>query len=480
MKLITLFCFALFLLVFTAFPTPLKAQDDEDRDYDKRVDKIVNDVYRSIDEQFGTCIFTDESDGTLSTDEDDQSDGDVSVVIRRNDRRRHSSSSSWSYSYSTRYFPAHYTVNSANVYPWENMNDDVLFRYNRVEGLFLGLNSPKQYAWDRHRIELFGSGGYGFAPHRWRYSGGLAEQFGTGSHMFEFGAEGHSLTDTDDKWNVSQSENNISSIVARDDYRDYFGRDGFSVWTGFYRRPASFGYQLQVGYLIDRYESLERNTNWSVFGGEKLFHDNPAIDEGHMKSVLASFEIENIRERKVFTSGWSAAMSMEHSSPALRSDFDFNRYLVDLRRYQPFSTYDNLNLRVRAGAVTGTMPAQKSLAIGGIGTLPAYGFKDLAGNRLLLANAEYLVNGRMFDDEEFFPSWFGRNLNFILFMDAGYVSSTADNSLVRGFENLTANTLKSDWGFGIGTRDAKVCLGFAWRTDISEPVHVFLRLDRPF
>jgi outer membrane protein assembly factor BamA len=171
---------------------------------------------------------------------------------------------------------------------------------------------------------------------------------------------------------------------------------------------------------------------------------------------------------------------MEHAGAGLRGDFDFDRYQVDVRRYQPFSRFDNLNLRLRAGSSTGDVPAQKLFALGGIGTLPAFGYKDFSGNRLVLANAEYLVNGRMFDDNDLFPSWLMRNVNLILFMDAGYAATSPENSIFKGFEDLTYSTIKSDWGFGVGTRDAKFRIGFAWQTDISEPVHVFIRLDRPF
>ncbi|MFI5251835.1 MAG: BamA/TamA family outer membrane protein [Bacteroidota bacterium] len=470
----------LFLILFICFTNPLKAQDQEGRDFDKRLDSTLQNIYRSIDEQMGTYIFTDEPQSRQYKENSTDDDTDNPINVNKYNRR-YSRLSSYPYTTTTKdFYPPFLRINSLAYYPWENMSDDLLFRYNRVEGVFLGLNSPKKYHWDSHHIDLFGSGGYGFANHRWRYNGGIAEQFGTGEHMFEFGVEGHSLTDTEDKWIVSQMENNFSSIVARDDYRDYFGRDGFSVWTGFYREPSSWGYQLEAAYQIDRYESMDRRTNWSLFGGDKLFHDNPPIDEGHMRSILATFEIQQLQTHKIFSTGWSAALSAEHAGTELSSDFDFNRYQIDLRRYQPFSRYDNLNLRLRAGASNGGVPLQKLFYVGGISTLPAFGYKDFSGNRLLLANAEYLVNGNLFDDDDLFPSWLFRNVNLILFMDAGYVASSPENSIIRGFENLNHSTVKSDYGFGFGTRDAKFRIGFAWRTDLAEPVHVFIRLDRPF
>jgi hypothetical protein len=481
MKTLLPLSFATILFFLSPLSVPLNAQEENDHDFNSRIDSILQKTYRSIDEQLGTYIFTDEHQPQANSG-DSTGDAENTTIITL---RKEENSSDYSFSYdhtaTTRsFYPSHLNKNSLTFYPWENMSDDVLFRYNRVEGLFLGLNSPKKYNWDGHHIDVFGSGGYGFANHRWRYDGGAAEQFGTGDHLFEFGAEGHSLTDSDDKWIVSQGENTFTSILARDDYRDYFGREGFSLWAGFYRQPSAWGYQLTVAYLTDRYESLDRNTNWSIFGGEKLFHNNPPIDEGRMKSILAAFEIQNLQSHKIFTSGCSAALSAEHAGYGLRGDFDFDRYQADFRRYQPFSRYDNLNLRLRAGAATGSVPAQKLFELGGISTMPAFGYKDFSGNRILLANAEYLVNGKMLDGVDLFPSWLLRNVNLILFMDAGYAATSPDNSIVKGFEGLNYSTLKSDWGFGFGTRDAKLRIGFAWRTDISEPVHAFIRLDRPF
>ena len=136
---------------------------------------------------------------------------------------------------------------------------------------------------------------------------------------------------------------------------------------------------------------------------------------------------------------------------------------------------------MRAGSGTGDLPPQKGFELGGISTLPAYGYKDFAGNRLLLLNAEYVLNGELFDDVEIFPSWLLRNLNFIVFADAGHMASAgADESFFRGFGDVSTRTIKSDWGIGIGSRDGMMRLGFAWKTDVGEPVKVFVRLSRPF
>ena len=75
----------------------------------------------------------------------------------------------------------------------------------------------------------------------------------------------------------------------------------------------------------------------------------------------------------------------------------------------------------------------------------------------------------------------GSLFNVIVFADAGHMASAgADESFFRGFGDVSTRTIKSDWGIGIGSRDGMMRLGFAWKTDIGEPVKVFVRLSRPF
>ncbi len=70
--------------------------------------------------------------------------------------------------------------------------DNFIFRYNRVEGVFLGLGSEKKYYWDGERNwNMYGSAGWGVKSHTWRGNLGLARQFAIltneGSGIIEFG-----------------------------------------------------------------------------------------------------------------------------------------------------------------------------------------------------------------------------------------------------------------------------------------------------
>lgn len=360
--------------------------------------------------------------------------------------------------------------------------DHFLLRYNRVEGIFLGLGSPKRYYWDgRQRYSVYGSVGWGFKTHRWRYHLGFDRWFGN-ENRIEVGAEGHSLTDTKDEWRIEEEENTVTAIFVRGDYRDYFGREGFGIHVAQYFSSAL---RLRADYLVDEYKSLPQNTGWALFGGDTRFRTNPSVGEGTMRSVVVGFDLTTIDENRHRLRGWNAHASVEVAGDELGGEFEFDRYLLDIRWYRPISNFgninDNVNLRLRVGSSSGALPFQKNFELGGLGTMPAYRFKEFAGNRMVLANAEYLLSGRVLDDLSFWPSWLFRRIHFILFADAGWTGTAqTEAGFTDGFNLFALRDLKMDLGFGLGSRDGVLRILFAWRTDRSEPVRISLRLSRPF
>ncbi|MGA7162056.1 MAG: hypothetical protein WBZ48_13730, partial [Bacteroidota bacterium] len=184
--------------------------------------------------------------------------------------------------------------------------DHLLFRYNRVEGLFLGLGTEKKFYWDGSKIiSWYGSAGYGFGIHRWRLNLGLDRQFAMDNALYEIGAEGHSLTDTKDGWFTKLSENNITSLFWHEDDRDYFTREGFSLNAARYTKERGFTSQLRVDYLIDDYSSLSNGANWSLFRPSHSFRVNPAVAEGTMHSVLGTGGLSTLEYHGLNEVGWN-------------------------------------------------------------------------------------------------------------------------------------------------------------------------------
>lgn len=471
------------LILFTFSISEGFAQDSTSekrkRNIKNRVDNIVKDVFAQVERELGTKIFDDDA----ADDENCNADSNKFEGCYSEDE-----TSEYQFPQAERNslfaFPLDRRIprNNSTKLLYENFSDKFLFRYNRVEGLFLGMQAPHKFFWDRERkFVLFGSIGYGFGVHKWEYQAGASQQFGLENKLFEFGIEGHNLVDTRDQWLVGNLENTLNALLLRYDFRDYFLRSGFSTWAGYYARNNLADMQLKISFANDKYTSLDNNVGWSLFRTKKSFRNNPDINDGKIHSIILALNLHRIDDRKLHLAGWSTAFTAEFAGKSFKGDYEFNRYVFDARRYQPIGKYDNINFRFRAATSNGFLPIQRSYELGGISTMPAYMFKELTGNRLLLANIEYVVNGKMFSDDTGFPFSMLSSMNLILFFDAGYINSVTDVvTFDEGFDTFKLNSLKSDLGFALGSRDEKYRLGFAWKTDVKSPVSVFFRMSRPF
>jgi hypothetical protein len=373
--------------------------------------------------------------------------------------------------------------------PWaygQSSLDNFIARYNRVEGLFLGIGSEKKYYWDGERTwNAYGSIGWGFKSHTWRGNLGLTRQFAypteDGARLFELGIEGHSLTDTKDQWIIGQLENTLAAFLIHEDFRDYFERNGESFYVAYYSRVDYFKTELKASYISDKYDSLTNKVNWALFGGDKSFRPNPAIQPGAMRSIALTAGLSTITKILRGSEGWSFYATGEFAKKSWGSDFDFDQYTLDIRRFQPLGRYDNFNVRMRIGTAGGPLPPQKIYEIGGLGTLNAFPFKSEAGNRMLLINAEYIIDGDFLNELDFWPTWFLHHFNFILLTDAGFARPMAVNdSPFDGFSNITWGEFKHDFGVAIGNRAGSFRIGVAWRTDAAKPAQFILRITRPF
>ena len=366
--------------------------------------------------------------------------------------------------------------------------DNFIFRYNRVEGLFLGLGSEKRYYWDGYRdYNAYGSIGYGFKSHGWRGNLGLTRQFAiyddeTGSgHLLEIGAEGHRLTDSKDDWIIGVHENSAAAMLIHEDFRDYFERKGFMVHAGWFTQSENLTTQLQVEYRADTYASMDKRTEWSVFGGNKVFRDNPAIESGKMRSILASAGLSTVDKTAYGPEGWSAYLTAEIARRKYGGEFSFSQLTVDVRRYQPLGQFDNVNIRVRLGTSGGVLPTQKSFDLGGLSTLNGFPFKYASGNRMVLGNAEYIVNGDFLHDLDFWPSWLMRNFNILFLADAGWIDTALPTTKwTQGFESVRFSSFQSDLGIGLSNRRGSVQFALVWRTDVSSSPRFIFRFSRPF
>ena len=362
-------------------------------------------------------------------------------------------------------------LNNPDIWAKPNfLFDRLAANYNRVDGLFLGIGQRRQYYWSgAETFSPFGFVGYAFALHRWRYQVGLDKWFGN-RDRFEVGIEAHSLTDSKDYWIIGPKENSLYSILAKEDFMDYFSRDGMSVHIAQYYRMNS---RVKLSFDVDKYSSLSGMTNWSIFGGHKSFRPNPPVTDGWMRSVVIELQHREYRgdSKRI---GWLAGLRGETT---VSGAFDFSMLTANIVRYQPLFRGVQLNMRLVGGTSRGLLPPQRNYQIGGFNTLNAFPYKEFTGNRLVLFNAELLLSPELFKRSHFFPL---NTVTLILFSDVGEVQDAGTVGMTSGWESMKLTGLKSDYGVGLGNGSGSFRIFLAWRTDISAPPTFGIRIARPF
>jgi hypothetical protein len=321
-------------------------------------------------------------------------------------------------------------------------------RYNRVEGLVLGIGWGPP-AWDSYeRGKIFGQLGYAFGLDRVRYEVGAEARFGPryGDDRFDvkIGGAYRRQTGTKDLWKASWGENTAAALFFNQDFFDYFETEGWTLYAVAHLTPFV---QFGAGFRQDVYRTLDKRTSWSLFGGNG-FRANPHVREGDMNSFVFAFEGGRIHDFDERPRGAAFRLEAEIGE-GLGGDFSFNRYTGDVRAYLPMGG-TGLNVRLRGGLTTGDAPLQKTFTLGGVGSMRAYPQNVFPGTRMLLANVELAfyegtpLNEILWDDFQLFGLF-----------DAGWVND-------RGTDAFALDDVVPAAGFGIGLDGRRLRLELTW------------------
>lgn len=322
------------------------------------------------------------------------------------------------------------------------------FRYNRVEGLFLGFGrAPLQWSsYDRGRV--FGQIGYALGLHEWLYEVGAESRFGSARRNNTFdikiGGSYHRNTNTNDLWKSTWAENTAAAALFREDFFDYFQTEG---WTAYAVARVTPYAQLSAGFRSDEYRSLSNQVTWSLFGGDD-FRPNPHVNEGNMRSLV--FTAEGGKVKSFNSRPRGAAFRFEAEiGQGLGGDFDFSRYVGDVRAYTRLTRETGLNVRLRAGFTEGSVPLQKAFTLGGAGSVRAYNQNVFLGTRMLLANVELALY------EPDLMDWLFDDMAIFGIFDAGWTNSSGRNE-------FSMDDVIPAAGFGLSFDDRTFRLEIAW------------------
>jgi hypothetical protein len=217
-----------------------------------------------------------------------------------------------------------------------------------------------------------------------------AEQFLARDRALSLGGSAYSVVEPLDRWQVSDLEASLGTLLFHQDLRDHYDRTG---WSAFARvRPAA-GLDARVTYRDERHAAVPVADPWALFNRSDGWRLQPLVAEGTVRSVGASVELDRRDRRASPRQGWLARVSAERPVsgslvlpalgapdgsamplPARSLATDFTTAFLDVRRYSPIGDRSQLNLRgVVGGSVTErSLPPQYQHALGGPGTLPGY------------------------------------------------------------------------------------------------------------
>jgi outer membrane protein assembly factor BamA len=207
---------------------------------------------------------------------------------------------------------------------------------------------------------------------------------------------------------LTNLENTFTSILLREDFFDYYEREGFSVWNIF---NLNQGVEFAVELRREELRSLETWADWSVFNRDDDFRANPELGYYHNGDSYLSPVQESESIHLFFTrdsrspyvlDGWYVRVSVEAGravGDTLNEDqvvqgnivLDYRKYLVDARRYLPVGEKGSLMLRLATGLASGNrIPTQKLFYLGGVGSLRAFDEREFDGHSMLMVNIEFM------------------------------------------------------------------------------------------
>jgi hypothetical protein len=295
------------------------------------------------------------------------------------------------------------------------------------------------------------------------------------------GGELHDLTASDDRWQVSSNEAAIAAVAGRRAFRDYYERRGVQIGAAW---RVDRHVELLFAWRGERESPLQVESDFSLFNRDETFRANTGALNGRLNAVIVGASIDGsgfdresleatyrrhqleslfgdqlpLPENDELAPIWRIDWTSEISAPdAFSSDFDFRRHIVSGRLRKRLSEFQDVGVRAIGGWSEGVLPPQREFAVGGIGSVHGYEFKESIGDTIALFNVEYAVGWR-------------KGLKAVGFFDAGRTTSAlrTNSPWLRGV------------GFGFAIADV-VRLDFGYKVEaIPSSLQVLLRFGRTF
>ena len=203
-------------------------------------------------------------------------------------------------------------------------------------------------------------------------------------------------------WQLNDDEVGFATFLLHRDYRDYYMTRGWSAYATI--RPVN-ELTFSGAYAREEQTSVEARDPWTLSRRSEEWRENPDIDEGDFTILSASAEYDSRYSRRYDGSGWFFSAEWERGMSdnvvdrvlplsirdplPVDGDYMYDRFFLDLRRYERVGWSGQLSLRgVFAGTIgeNDPLPVQRRLSIGHV--MPGFGFRPFTCNGAFLIPAE--------------------------------------------------------------------------------------------
>jgi outer membrane protein assembly factor BamA len=283
-----------------------------------------------------------------------------------------------------------------------------------------------------------------------------------GTRVF-LGAEIHDLTASDDMWRLSTTEQTVAAAGFKNTFRDYYRRRGVQAHIGV--RPRD-NHEVVASWRWYRHEPLPNETDFSLFRDDHEYRANQLVPDAELHALVIGYSYDSLglrddsiglrfsrhlfddlfRARRRGSRGWRIDWTSEIAGHGMGGDHDFTRHILNARAAVRVTPRQSLAGRAIAGWSSGTLPTERVFALGGVGSIHAYRFKEATGSSLLLLNGEYA-----FDISGDWRPGHSGFLRAVVFFDAGRIGEALPGSTegwLRGVGiGLQTGGLRVEWGF---------------------------------
>ncbi|CAN5887132.1 hypothetical protein BH23GEM9_BH23GEM9_00750 [soil metagenome] len=388
--------------------------------------------------------------------------------------------------------------------------------YNRVEGLPIAVGPRIRFGGShpttaRALLILRTAAASDLDPRRVGFDAS-AEQLVAPAHGLSLGVRLYSEIAPVESWGMTDGETALSTFLLHRDYRDYYEREGWSLYLRL-ARPGD-PYTVQLAYRDEQHSARAAADPFTILDNNAPWRLQPRIAEGELRSISASSTYDTRNEPRDPSTGWLIHLGLERglggrltnrttldpagdTIPATAAPSGFLTTHIDVRRYARLSPYTRLGIRILgAGSLDArALPPQRQHALGGEGSLPAYAlfqfdcgarnttitlrdrpFHPYYGcDRLALVQLEYQANfpfARRLAEASGIGASVGNLVRWVAFFDAGRVwtEPAARNGRQGGDNDFSA-------GAGLGIRVGPA--GIYWAVPLSgqgQDFNFFIRL----